>query len=251
MSGTAITAIGIIIFGAALLRGLTGFGFALAAVPLMSLVIAPAKAVVMSVFIQALAGLADLWLHRGAFDKGTVGILTLGALIGTPAGVWLLALAAPDIVQIAIGLVVAGATLALAQGHSLTRFRPGPASALPVGALSGFLGGLAGIPGPPAIIYCMMRGMTPATARSTLLVFFFATTLFALPGLAIAGLASADLAILALFLMPVMGAGHFAGAWIFARTDEARYRQFTLIALGIMATIAIAQGGAGALARMG
>ena len=51
---------------AAVLRGLTGFGFALAAVPLLSLVIPPAQAVVIAVLLQCLVGVRDLISLRGS-----------------------------------------------------------------------------------------------------------------------------------------------------------------------------------------
>jgi hypothetical protein len=47
-------------FCAALLRGFTGFGFAIAAVPLLSLGLPPARVVPLAVLMQLLASLLDL-----------------------------------------------------------------------------------------------------------------------------------------------------------------------------------------------
>lgn len=48
------------VFAAGVLRGVTGFGFAMAAVPLMSLVISPLQAVLTAQVLQAVAVPIDL-----------------------------------------------------------------------------------------------------------------------------------------------------------------------------------------------
>jgi hypothetical protein len=48
------------VLGAAILRGFSGFGFALAAVPLASLIVAPTKAVAIAVLLQATVGVRDV-----------------------------------------------------------------------------------------------------------------------------------------------------------------------------------------------
>ena len=48
------------VFAAALLRGFTGFGFGLAAVPLLSLALPPAKVVPFVVTLQVIVGVSGL-----------------------------------------------------------------------------------------------------------------------------------------------------------------------------------------------
>ena len=48
------------VFAASLLRGFTGFGFGIAAVPLLSLALPPAKAVPFVVVLQVVVGVAGL-----------------------------------------------------------------------------------------------------------------------------------------------------------------------------------------------
>jgi uncharacterized membrane protein YfcA len=48
------------VFAAAVLRGFTGFGFGMAAVPLLSLALPPAKVVPLVVVLQVIVGVAGL-----------------------------------------------------------------------------------------------------------------------------------------------------------------------------------------------
>ena len=59
MLGTLLIAV-YSILTAALLRGFTGFGFGLAAVPLLSLALPPAKVVPLVVVLQVIVGVAGL-----------------------------------------------------------------------------------------------------------------------------------------------------------------------------------------------
>ena len=76
------------VLGAAILRGFSGFGFALAAVPLASLIVAPTKAVAIAVLLQAAVGLRDVARGRSVLDWPGLKRLVIGALIGTPIGLF-------------------------------------------------------------------------------------------------------------------------------------------------------------------
>lgn len=64
------------VLAAGFLRGLTGFGFALAAVPAMSFFLPPSQAVAMAVLLQSLAGLKDSVTLRGTWD-GPIPVLVM------------------------------------------------------------------------------------------------------------------------------------------------------------------------------
>ncbi|WP_420344188.1 hypothetical protein [Paenirhodobacter sp.] len=138
------------VLAAAFLRGLTGFGFALAAVP-------PVEAVTIAVLLQLAVGLRDVMALRGSYDRGAVLRLGAGALLGTPFGVALMA--APGLaVSGGIGwhglLLAASALPALMLGswagaQLFRRMRSGQyrAMALAVLAVFAVLTGLRGLVG--------------------------------------------------------------------------------------------------------
>src|ERR1700680_1749426 len=74
------------IFAAALLRGFTGYGFGLAAVPLLSLVLPPAKVVPFVVMLQVIAGVGGLRHAWWLCDWRTVRGLSPGLVLGIPIG---------------------------------------------------------------------------------------------------------------------------------------------------------------------
>ena len=85
-----LTTFAIVLFGvfaAAVLRGFTGFGFGLAAVPLLSIALPPSQVVPFVVVLQVVVGLGGL---RGAWkscDWRSIGQLTPGLVVGIPVGI--------------------------------------------------------------------------------------------------------------------------------------------------------------------
>ncbi|NDV00040.1 sulfite exporter TauE/SafE family protein [Pseudoroseicyclus sp. CLL3-39] len=226
---------------AAILRGLTGFGFALAAVPMLSLVLPPEEAVVICVLLQALIGLRDIVTLRRQIDRRQILWLSLGALAGTPLGILTLRWLDADVMRLVLGLIVFAAVPAL-----LRPPRPSPDAALglalPVGAASGFFGGLAAMPGPPAIAYFIRAATPPARMRASLMIFFFVTSAIALPGFALSGLVTRSAVLHALLALPVMLAGTWLGGEIFRRTAETHYKGIALAILLATALLSAVRG---------
>src|ERR1700678_1113203 len=77
-------------FLAALLRGFTGFGFAIAAVPVLSLVLPPTRVVPLTVVLQLLASMVDFRAASRITDWRSLMWLSPGMMVGTPLGLWLL-----------------------------------------------------------------------------------------------------------------------------------------------------------------
>lgn len=222
------------ILGAAILRGFSGFGFALAAVPLASMIVAPTKAVAIAVLLQAAVGLRDLAKVRAVLDWPGLKRLSLGALIGTPIGLFGLVYLDAAMIRLAIAMiVVVGVLLLLPKAHPDAPVRLGLAA--PTGLLAGLFGGLAAMPGPPVVAY-YLSGATPSNViRATMMVFFFITSLLALPGLALGGLLDGQTLLLSLLAIPIMLAGTTLGGAIFARAPTAAYKPVALTVLIVMA----------------
>src|SRR6185295_47035 len=74
------------VFAAALLRGFTGFGFGLAAVPLLSLALPPAQVVPFVVVLQVIVGVGGLRGAARQCDWPAVAMLCPGTVLGIPLG---------------------------------------------------------------------------------------------------------------------------------------------------------------------
>ena len=118
------------IFLASLLRGFTGFGFGLAAVPLLSLALPPARAVPLVVLLQVVIGLSDLRAAWRVCDRRAIRDLMPGSLLGIPVGLAILAYLPANPVRLMIGVVIGFSVVLLWRG---ARLPPRPSSALTMG----------------------------------------------------------------------------------------------------------------------
>lgn len=167
-------------FGA-LLQGSVGFGMALVAAPLLSLI--DARLVPGPVLASALTlTLLVAWRDRRAIDMRGVTWAIVGRVPGTLAGAATIALLPARPLAIVFGVLVVVAVLLIAFGLPL---RPTPRTLLFAGALSGFMGTTASIGGPPvAVLYQRAEG---PRVRGTLGGYFVAGASMSIAALAIVG----------------------------------------------------------------
>ena len=145
----------LVTFVATVIQGTVGVGFAVLAVPALSLIdsdLAPVPQLIVAVPIA----LAMAWRERSAMDLSGVGWIIAGRVPGALLGVLLLAIATNR----TLDLLVAGAVLLgvviIAAGISIER---NPATQFTAGVLSGTTGLVASIGGPPiALLYSKDRG---------------------------------------------------------------------------------------------
>src|SRR5206468_1822058 len=102
---------------------------------------------------------------------------------------------------------------------------------LGAGALAGAIGGAVGLPGPPVVLYAATQGWSARTVKANLQAFFVVNQGAILIGYWWAGLLTPGVWSLTLgFTLPAI-AGAVAGALLFERVDQRRFRQlvFALI----------------------
>ena len=233
---------------AAVLRGLTGFGFALAAVPLLSLFLPPAQSVAIVIALQVMMGFRDVIALRRAVDWPSLSRLAVGAAIMTPVGVALLDYLNPAAMRLVIAALVGIGLAMLLRAPAVEAPVEGPKGAWLAGGLSGLFGGLAAMAGPPAVVWFMRAGRPPAIMRASLMVFFFATSVFAAPMMAYRGMLDLPSLVISVIALPVLMLGTSLGGKLFARTSDAGYRK---AALATLAAMALAAGLRGLLGLLG
>jgi hypothetical protein len=231
-------------FLAGVLRGYTGFGFALAAVPTLSLLLDPADIVPAITVITLVGGIRLVVRAQREADWRSTFLLLAGAVAGLPAGVLLLRHLPADPMRAVIGLVVLGAVLALWRGFSLSH-APSQAMRLALGAVSGLLNGSTSMGGPPVIIYFLASPAGHAAGRASLLVYFFFLGIVTVAAAAIAGLITARVLWLSLLMLPAMSLGNALGARLFDRSTASAYRRVALLCLAVVAAMAVVRAVAG------
>ncbi|RCW79045.1 sulfite exporter TauE/SafE family protein [Paracoccus lutimaris] len=238
-STTDALLIGGAVFAAAVLRGITGFGFALAAVPLISLVLAPVQGAAIAILLQCMIGFGDLVSVRRLVDIRSLTMMSVGAVIGTPVGLMTLQRLSANAMRVVIAIIVLGALVGLVRK---VRLAPGPRQAIGAGVLAGMFSGLAAMPGPPAVAYLLGTATPAAEARATLMIFFFVTSLLALPGLLLQGVVGWPTVLAAVASLPLLIAGTHLGGWVFRRLDDGGYQKAAIAMLVVTAVLAAIRG---------
>ncbi|MGJ5181473.1 sulfite exporter TauE/SafE family protein [Bradyrhizobium oligotrophicum] len=233
-SPALVLAAALSIFAAALVRGFTGFGFALTAVPLLGLFMPPTQSVPVAVCLQLLIGLSDLPRASRVCDWSSLRWLILGGLIGSPIGALVLSLVSASAARILIALITVGAVVLLNAGFRLAAAPAGWITAL-VGLVAGLFNGLAGMPGPPVIVYYNAGPFGRVAARASMMVFFLVSSIVATASLAWFGLLDLHIAVLTGLGIPVMLAGAWLGDLGFHRGSDTLHRRVSIASLAVVA----------------
>jgi uncharacterized protein len=240
MAETLLTAV-FGVFAAALLRGFTGFGFGLAAVPLLSLALPPAKVVPFVVMLQVIVGVVGLRPAWRSCDWRAVRGLSPGLVLGIPIGVAILTAFRADAVRFVIGGVILASVLLLWRGF---RLPPHPSRVLTaaVGLVAGVMSGLASMGGPPIVVYLIALSHRATVVRASSIVYFMFAALLSLLLMVWKGLIDREILLWSLASVPVLIAGNYAGNWGFSRSAPHHHRITALVTLSVLALLLIAKG---------
>ena len=235
MSVIALALVTVLVAGAACVQGAAGFGMALLAAPLLTLVdrsFAPAPLVLAVLPLSVLIALRD-WAHVDR--KGLA-----WAIGGRLPGVVLGAVAAAALSEHTLALVLGlGVLVAVGLSMVTARLRPTPGALVSAGFASGFMGTTTSIGGPPmALVYQRSEG--PAF-RSTLAIYFAAGAVMSLTGLAIAGRVGAHELRLGLLLWPGVLLGFALSKRLTGYLDDGRTRPMVLAVSAMAALLLIAE----------
>jgi uncharacterized protein len=226
------------VFAAAVLRGFTGFGFGLAAVPLLSLALPPAEVVPLVVTLQVAVGVAGLRNAWAECDWRAVRLLLPGLVLGVPAGLVILTTLPANPVRLAIGAIIAGSVWLVHRG---VRLPPNPSRliSLGVGVVSGVISGLASMGGPPVVVYLLALGHTAMRMRSTAIVYFMLAGCVSFVPMAAHGMITRDTLLWAGASLPVLFGGSYVGGWAFVRSSPRRHRMVALASLTALAILPV------------
>src|SRR5260221_1311034 len=176
-----------VLFVATLARSTFGFGDALIAMPLLTLLLGMRNATRTIARVGSSVTLIVVWRSHAQIDVAAIKRLTLSALPGIPVGVWLLAAlpAQPVTSTLGVCLVLFGC---YALRHPTAAVLPDARWAYPFGFIAGGLGGAYNMSGAPLVVYGSLRQWPPAEFRASIHGFYLPTGLLTLAGHAIGGL---------------------------------------------------------------
>lgn len=239
---TTMSMSAVVVLVAAIIRGFSGFGFALIGVPLLSMIMPPLTFVPLIFGMQIIAILPGFRQTLQDVQWNQIVALIPGGFLGTWVGLQILNRVNPEI----IGFIIAGSVVFVAVfllkglrlDRQFTKFETAS-----IGVLSGLLNGSAGLPGPPVIIAQLVAPNTEKMVRSNLIVFFTILSLFGIATI----ITSGNLDKTHLYLMATSAPFLFIGTWIGAKLFHnpalslyyRRISTYLLLIIGLMKFIEI------------
>ena len=231
------------IFGlAAMVQAVTGFGFALLAVPLLAVAVSPVPAVVATTALSLVVSGAIAVEDRHYIERRDAAVVSLAGVAGMPLGLWIITAVSDRLLTAVIAVVLLVSTLLVMRGLRLPK---GGRTEVAVGAASGAMLTSTGMNGPPLVVAFQAQGMPPRRFRGTLSAVFVtqgaaALVLFAALG-QIDG-AAIDAVIVGL---PMLAVGWWVGNRAFHVLAAATFRRLVLLMMIASALVAFGSALAG------
>ncbi len=161
----------------------------------------------------------------------------------TPVGAWGLSCLDNSTIQIAVG-VTCGFAVALFAGLALS-LKYERIWMIPIGALSGLLGGAVSLNGPPVVVFLAAQKKDKHSFRAKLAGYFLVLSLVIVPSHAVAGLIDWSVIRLAAYGLTPLLAGVWLGIWLSERVSEKLFRRLVLVIILASGAMALISGGKG------
>jgi hypothetical protein len=219
----------LIILAATAVQASVGLGFALVAVPLLALVdlaFVPGP----SLFVSLFLALAMTSVGRAAIDKIELLRIAAGVALGTAGGAVVLVFLRPENMAQLFGALILAAVAISLTGRQLPLTT---ANLIGAGTVSGIMGTLSGIHGPPlALVY---QRSAPEKTRAMIAAIFLVAFAASLVALHLAGRFGWREAILGAALMPGLLLGYLLARRFLMFENPALFRTGVLLVAAVSA----------------
>jgi uncharacterized protein len=212
-----------VVFLASLLQSLSGFGFAILVMPVVTLLVGLQTAAPMVALTGLTVYVTNFVRYRQAVDPGELARLGLATAVGVPVGIWTLVHVQEAVVNRVLGLImIAYATYTLLRPEA-DRLVP-RWWVYPAGLLAGCLGGAYNTPGPPVIVYGSLRQWPRGEFRAILQALFLVNATLVVGAHLVAGHVNVEVLRLYLWAVPAFAAGILLGSRLDARVNRKQFR---------------------------
>jgi uncharacterized membrane protein YfcA len=238
MPGLLIAAIVLV---SAFAQSLTGFGFALIMMPLVTVVLGVQTAAPVVALAALTVYSVNLVRYRRSINLPEVLRLGVASAAGVPAGIWVLSNADEKAVMRILGLVlVAYAGYSLLQPKAQRLLARG--WVYPAGFLAGCFGGAYNTPGPPVIVYGSMRQWPRDEFRAVLQALFFLNGILVVASHALVQHLTRQVLVYYLYAVPALAVGILVGSVVDPRIDQEQYRRIVtlmILVLGLALVVGV------------
>ena len=237
MSASDLIAVVAIVALASMVQGISGFGFALVSMPLLSAVIGVERALAVQTILGIVANGTTAWSARTYILRSTAIRIALASFAGMPLGWFVLEHVGAKTLKLVVGCTVGTVAVLLA-----SRFRikaTGPAVDVMSGFISGILATSTGTNGPPLVIALSARQLPSSQQRATLSTVFAVANIVVLVLLIRSGRVTAGVGRAVLAALPLQMFLWSFGNRVFAQLDQRRYDVVVIALLFTSAAVAM------------
>jgi uncharacterized membrane protein YfcA len=222
-------------------QAITGFGFALVLVPLLSFFLEPRLVVMISLSLGLACKaplLATCW-RDVQLDR--IAALSLASMLGALGGTQILLRADPDVMRVAIGLIVIAFSIPLLFEMARPIGRERLATVV-VGLVSGVINGATSMGGPPIVLFGVNQSWKKEQFRANLLGAFAISNTWTLVLLLASGNLAGEAFTLDLMYLPGLVVGVVVGSYLFGRIPAGPFRKAVVLLVIATGLVSIAQG---------
>jgi uncharacterized membrane protein YfcA len=240
--GTNALPVVMVVFVATLFRSAFGFGEALIAVPLLTLLIglkvAAPVAVLVSITIAAVVVVQD-WRK---IHFSSAGWLVGSSLLGIPVGLWLLTSSHQKAAKIALAIFIVSFSLYSLLGRKPPELKINSGVwLLGCGFFAGVTGGAYGMNGPPLVIYGAMRRWSAQHFRATLQAYFLPASVIGMGGYWLSGLWVPAVTHYYLMCLPVLLPAVWLGRMVNHRLHGDSFLRYVYVGLAGIGVVLLAE----------
>jgi len=212
--------------------GLAGFGVGLIALGFWLHVMEPIVAGPLVAICSVVGQIRSIAPVRRDISYRRILPFVVGGIIGLPLGVYLLNHVSGQDLKVGLGaFLIAYSIVGLAVKLGPMFANAGVFSDGAVGFGGGIFGGIAGLSGPLATVWCGLRGWTKDQQRATYQSYNLIILSLAVVAYALQGLLTREVGVLTLMSIPAFLIGVQLGLMAYKRVDENGFRRLVLVLL--------------------
>lgn len=228
----------LVMFFAGFTQGVSGFGSAMVALPLLALFMDIKTVVPLVGMLGLVVAILVLFQVARHLERKKIFPLLVSAAAGVPVGVLFLKEVDKDAIRLVMGILLVGyAIYGLRLGSVRKDLKE--AWAYGFGFLAGCLGGSLSVPGPPVIVYTSLQRWNKNTIKATLQAFLFFTHVVIVATHALTAVTTASVLKLFATSSPALILGTLAGSRCYGRLAEYSYRRIMFLLIGCLGVFMI------------
>ena len=212
----------------AFIQGITGFGFALIAVPILSCFILPKEVVPIIVVYGLITNIMMIMKRRESIRVKELSLLIIAGMIGVPFGVYLLKVLPTNSIKLIAGIIIVITAVAMVGGLRI-KFKNEQIATGLAGFLSGVLNSSTSMSGPPIVLFYANKNVAKDVFRTSLPAFGIITNITTIALFMASAMINKGVIKYLVSFSPALILGALMGIWLAKLINEKMFRNISLI----------------------